>query len=77
MSGDVVECGVAAGYTTLIFAALTRPPWTERKIFGYDSFEGLPEPVSKDLGPESIARKGALSATIAMAENLISDRTGV
>lgn len=77
VQGNVVVCGVVAGYTTLIFAALTSSPWPERNVFGYDSLEGLPEPVTQDRGPESIARKEALSATTSMAEILISNGTGV
>jgi len=39
-SGYIVECGVGAGNTLKIITRLAAP---KQRIFGFDSFEGLPE----------------------------------
>lgn len=50
--GDIVECGVGGGRSLLIIAAinylLTKKGGGQRHIFGYDSFEGFPEPTIED-----------------------------
>lgn len=43
VEGDVVECGVAAGYSLLQLSILVAEESKNRKIYGFDSFEGLPD----------------------------------
>ena len=62
VEGDVLECGVGGGYSLAMFMVLTRT-YKRRHIIGFDSFNGLPEPVAQDLdNPKAVARKGALSS---------------
>ena len=55
--GDIVECGVARGRSLIILSALNKILGLDRQIFGYDSFEGFPEPASQDMSPRN-AKKG-------------------
>ncbi|RJP29788.1 MAG: hypothetical protein C4533_02025 [Candidatus Omnitrophota bacterium] len=59
--GDVVECGVHFGRTLLFLSHLVKDEGTGRKIWGFDSFEGLPALSKEDLGLRP-RRKGELSA---------------
>jgi hypothetical protein len=60
IDGDVVECGVASGRSLAIIASLVRSSGTERRIWGFDSWRGLPPPSNEDAG--SVAGEGAFSA---------------
>jgi hypothetical protein len=46
--GDIVECGVSIGHGALIFLLLSEYVGVPRTYYGFDSFEGFPEPVAKD-----------------------------
>jgi len=46
--GDIVECGVAKGASLLMLAALTEDGRYPRRVWGFDSFEGLPAPAPQD-----------------------------
>jgi len=50
--GDIVECGIGRGRSLLILCALNyyfeKDEGGQRQIFGYDSFEGFPEPKIED-----------------------------
>lgn len=73
IEGDVVECGVASGYTLSILASLVRSSGTNRHIWGFDSWAGLPKPSEKDLASaKSCAREGLLgdSSVECVLENL-------
>jgi hypothetical protein len=48
LDGDVVECGVGKGVTLLMWAALCHEEAGQRRIWGFDSFEGFPEPTAED-----------------------------
>ena len=48
IDGDIVECGVAAGNSLLLFAFLAKEEMKGRKIWGFDSFEGFPAPSKQD-----------------------------
>lgn len=48
LDGDVVECGVGRGHSLLMLASLVRDEGAGRKIWGFDSFEGFPEPAEED-----------------------------
>ena len=57
VEGDIVECGVGRGRSLLILAAinslLAASDGGQRRIFGYDSFEGFPEPTVEDSSPRN------------------------
>lgn len=62
--GTIVECGIGRGRSLLICAALNEllPPEEGggRKIYGYDSFQGFPEPSREDDSPRQ-PKKGEWS----------------
>ncbi len=49
VEGDIVECGVGRGRSLLMFAYLMKDEGRGRKLWGFDSFEGFPEPTSEDV----------------------------
>ncbi|MCK5153357.1 MAG: class I SAM-dependent methyltransferase [Spirochaetales bacterium] len=50
ISGDFVECGVWKGGSCMLIAmALKLFGDTDRKIYLYDTFEGMPEPTKEDV----------------------------
>ncbi|MHB8469961.1 MAG: TylF/MycF/NovP-related O-methyltransferase [Gaiellaceae bacterium] len=62
VEGDVVECGVANGGGLAALAALVRSSGRRRRLVGFDSWEGLPEPTAQDFaGGAGIARRGLFS----------------
>jgi hypothetical protein len=52
ISGDIVECGIGRGRSMLVISAinalLEKHEGGQRQIYGYDSFEGFPEPTMED-----------------------------
>lgn len=48
VDGAVVECGVGKGRSFVILSALVFDEKKGRKIWGFDSFEGFPEPTDED-----------------------------
>lgn len=58
IEGAVVECGIAYGGSFIILGALVKDEGKGRKIYGFDSFEGFPEPTTKDKSEYRIIRKG-------------------
>ena len=64
--GDIVECGIGRGRSLLIIAALNRlldrENGGQRQIYGYDSFQGFPEPSAEDASPRN-PQKGEWSAS--------------
>lgn len=57
VEGDIVECGVSIGHGTLLFLLLNEYVGVERTYWGFDSFEGFPDPLEKD-GSTPITGKG-------------------
>ena len=53
VDGDIVECGVGAGQTLLYWAILSYDEGRNRRIWGFDSFEGFPEPTVEDTSPRN------------------------
>ena len=48
--GDIVECGVWRGGSAMLAAlTLIQNNQTHRKIYLYDTYEGMPEPTNKDV----------------------------
>lgn len=48
IEGDIVECGVSIGHGTLLFLLLCDLVGIERTYYGFDSFEGFPDPSGND-----------------------------
>jgi hypothetical protein len=56
--GSIVECGVGLGVTFLILAFLVQKEGKKRKLWGFDSFAGFPEPSSEDMKTARQPKKG-------------------
>ncbi|WP_305908381.1 TylF/MycF/NovP-related O-methyltransferase [Methylomarinum sp. Ch1-1] len=48
VNGDIVECGVSIGHGALLFTLLSDYIDKPRTYYGFDSFEGFPDPIEKD-----------------------------
>jgi hypothetical protein len=48
VEGDIVECGVSIGHGALLFLLLSEYVGVERTYYGFDSFDGFPDPVAAD-----------------------------
>ncbi len=75
IDGDIVECGVGEGTTFLSLVYLAKLESKGRKIWGFDSFEGFPEPSIYDKSPRN-PKKGEwnLSNIINIKKRLINER---
>lgn len=71
VAGDLVECGVGHGFSLLFWAIVTfyeGPP--SRHLWGFDSFEGFPEPTPEDAGPRH-PQKGEFAVSLEDVEKLL------
>jgi hypothetical protein len=57
--GAVVECGVYKGSTLLGIAHLLKKRKINTRIYGFDSFEGFPEPTTEDAKKNGTFHKSA------------------
>ena len=48
VEGSIVECGVGPGRSLFDFTVISRAADRPRRIYGFDTFEGLPDPTSED-----------------------------
>ncbi|MEJ2553067.1 MAG: TylF/MycF/NovP-related O-methyltransferase [Gammaproteobacteria bacterium] len=48
VDGDILECGVSIGHGALLFTLLCDYVGTPRTYYGFDSFEGFPNPIEED-----------------------------
>lgn len=49
LAGNVIECGVAAGGSTALLAYVVKKySKSPRRVFAFDSFEGMPKPTEND-----------------------------
>ncbi len=64
VEGDIVECGVASGHSLAMLASLVRSSNRKRHLWGFDSWEGLPEPEGEDeYLPDSRRKRGMFGET--------------
>jgi hypothetical protein len=79
LKGDLVECGVAKGGCSAMMALASRYHGGGRKLWLFDSYEGLPAPTEKDfrngkagemIGPLS---EGMLVGTVEQVSRLMFD----
>jgi hypothetical protein len=54
ITGDVVECGVGWGRSVLALSIAMQALNQKRVIYGFDSFEGFPEPTKEDLPGKAV-----------------------
>jgi hypothetical protein len=73
IEGDIVECGVGPGHSLMSFAFLVKDELKGRKLWGFDSFEGFPEPSEEDRSTRN-PKKGDWGGTsIADVLTLLSE----
>jgi hypothetical protein len=60
--GDVIECGVFQGVTSILMAKLMDIRQSDKKLFLFDSFQGLPEP-DRQVDASSRFQKGGWAAS--------------
>lgn len=72
IEGDFVECGVWRGGSSLLVAlALKKLNVTNRKIYLFDTFEGMSEPTNDDVDLEGAAADTLLAKTTSDKENSV------
>jgi predicted O-methyltransferase YrrM len=71
LPGDVVECGIFQGVTSVLMARLMDIRQSDKKLFLFDSFEGLPEP-DRRVDASQRFQKGGWSAGRAEVEALLA-----
>jgi len=72
VEGSIVECGVSIGHGLLYFSLLSELLETPRHIFGFDSFDGFPEPTAEDKSGRGVKR-GELASPISMVSKVLQD----
>lgn len=75
VEGDVVECGVGWGRSLLYLSLLTRIENRGRRVWGFDSFEGFPEPTPEDASPRA-PQKGEWKTDLLSVQKLLA-RSGL
>lgn len=58
LDGDVVECGLGNGNTLVMLMFLASRETRKPTVWGFDSFEGWPEPTATDLRSARNPKKG-------------------
>ena len=69
--GDVIECGVFQGATSVLMAKLMDIRQSDKKLFLFDSFQGLPEP-DRQVDASLRFQKGAWAASRKDVEALLA-----
>ncbi len=65
VQGSIVECGVRFGgglFSFAQFSAILEPVNYQRKIIGFDTFEGFPEITPEDLATEEVSQHAHVGA---------------
>ncbi len=56
VEGDIVECGVGCGDSFVMLSILAKREGVGRRVWGFDSFEGFPQPTAEDQSPRNPQR---------------------
>lgn len=73
IEGDIVETGVAFGYSLIVFGILAKQEGKGRKIIGFDSFEqGFPEPSQFDKSKRNTKKGDFSTSTLARVKKILS-----
>ncbi|MHB9035042.1 MAG: TylF/MycF/NovP-related O-methyltransferase [Armatimonadota bacterium] len=83
VDGDIVECGVAQGGCAAIMALASRSRGSDRKMWFFDSYEGLPDPTEDDFQEGKTGQhvrplpKGACLGTIEQVQDVLFNKCGL
>jgi O-methyltransferase len=83
--GDFVECGVAQGGCSALMAMVARMDPSRRRMWLFDSFQGIPDPTAEDFGEgkevtgEHIRPlvRGSCLGTKSMVESVLFSKFGL
>jgi O-methyltransferase len=74
LRGSTAECGVLGGVgSAMICKTLEATYQNNERHWGFDSFEGLPEPEKIDISPQSWQKKGSLAISPQVAMKNLGD----
>lgn len=76
IEGSIVECGVGRGRTFLYLNTYAWLEGTGRKVWGFDSFEGFPEPTQADASVRA-PKKGEWAGTSPQDIQVILRNAGI
>ena len=72
LEGDIVECGVGHGHSLYKLCCLAYYENKGRKIYGFDSFGGFPEPSEEDMSPRNPQKGEWNVATVEIIERKLT-----
>ena len=81
--GSIVECGVAQGGSAALMGVLEAQAGSHRKLWLFDSYEGLPDPTEEDFEESATGRhirplpKGSCLGTFERVEDLLFRQFGL
>jgi hypothetical protein len=75
--GDIVECGVGFGHSMLALLMNAQREGKGRVMWGFDSFEGFPEPTTEDTSPRNPKKGEWKHITPAILDDILFRRCGV
>ena len=70
IDGCIVECGVGRGFSLVNFSLANSIRNINKNIYGYDSFEGFPEPSEEDISFRNTAKGEFIDRNWISRENL-------
>ena len=73
LDGDIVECGVGHGHSLYKLCCLACYENKGRMIYGFDSFEGFPEPSEEDMSPRNPQKGEWNVATVETIERKLAE----
>jgi O-methyltransferase len=73
VEGDVVECGMGRGNSFFKLCCLAHSENKGRKVYGFDSFEGFPEPSEEDNGPRDLQKGKWNVSTVEIIYDLLTE----
>jgi hypothetical protein len=77
INGNIVECGVGKGNSFLTLVSLTQDESAGRDVWGFDSFEGFPEPSVHDKSIRNIKRGDLNVSTVDSIKKFLTHKGGI
>ena len=71
IGGSFVECGVWRGGSAMLIAKMLENRNSNRKIYLYDTFDGMSDPTDKDVTRDGVDASTSLKANISNKENSV------